>query len=152
MVLAVTRTAPTFRALSTEECEAMLAAHHVGRMAFSFHDRVDIEPMHYVWSDGWIYGRTGEGTKVRALARNRRVAFEIDEVDALFDWRSVVAKGSLYLLDPDDEGPLAGEWQRAVSLLRLVIPEAFTPDDPTPGRAIVFRIRAEDVTGRAATP
>ncbi len=143
---------PTFRELDEKECTALLAAHHVGRIAFSYHDRVDIEPIHYVWSDGWIYGRTSEGTKLRALARNRWVAFEIDEVDALFDWRSVVLKGALYLLTPNGEGPLNGEWEHAVSLLRRSVPEAFTAEDPTPGRAMVFRIHADKVTGRAATP
>lgn len=143
---------PAFRELDPFECAAMMALHHVGRLAFSFHDRVDIEPIHYVWSDGWIYGRTGDGTKLRALAHNRWVAFEIDEVSALFDWRSVVVKGSLYVLSPADDGPLHGEWDHAVTLLRRILPAAFTDDDPTPDRAVVFRIHADKVTGRAATP
>ena len=144
--------APAFRVLDAAECAALLAAHHVGRLAFSHHDRVDIEPIHYVWSDGWIYGRTGDGTKLRALAHNRWVAFEIDEVNALFDWRSVVVKGSLFLLSPADDGPLNGEWDHAVSLLRQLIPTAFSKEDPTPERAVVFRLHADQVTGRTATP
>lgn len=143
---------PTFRELDANECTALLANHHVGRIAFSFHDKVDIEPIHYVWSDGWIYGRTAEGSKLRALSHNRWVAFEIDEVNALFDWRSVVVKGSMYVLSPTDDGPLQGEWDKAVTLLRRIVPDAFTQDDPTPERVIVFRIHADKITGRAATP
>jgi nitroimidazol reductase NimA-like FMN-containing flavoprotein (pyridoxamine 5'-phosphate oxidase superfamily) len=150
--LAVATTKPTFRGLDRAECETLMAMHHVGRLAFSFHDKVDIEPIHYVWSDGWIYGRTGDGTKLRALARNRWVAFEVDEVSALFDWRSVVVKGSLFILSPSDDGPLHGEWDHAVSLLRRIVPEAFTDDDPTPERAVLFRIQADKIAGRAATP
>lgn len=143
---------PTFRALDVFECQALLALHHVGRLAYSFRDQVDIVPIHYVWSDGWIYGRTGDGAKLRALAHNRWVAFEIDEVDALFEWRSVVVKGSLYLLSADEDGPLHGEWEHAVSLLRLVVPEALTVTDPTPDRTLVFRIHADQITGRMALP
>lgn len=143
---------PTFRQLDTDECNALLAAHHVGRIAFSYHDRVDIEPIHYVHDAGWLYGRTAPGTKVRALAHNRWVAFEVDEADAAFDWRSVVVKGALYLLEPATEGPLQGEWEHAVSLLRSLMPDAFTANDPTPERDVIFRIHCDQVTGRQATP
>ena len=144
--------APAIRVLSTAECEALLSAHHVGRLAFSYHDKVDIEPVHFVFSDGWIYGRTGDGTKLRALARNHWVAFEVDEVDAMFDWRSVVVKGALFLLSANAEGPLNGAWEHAVALLQRVMPDAFTDADPTPDRVMIFRIRADRVTGRQATP
>ena len=43
-----TPAAPTFRALTAAECEKVLSRNHVARLAFSFHDRVDIEPVHYV--------------------------------------------------------------------------------------------------------
>jgi hypothetical protein len=143
---------PEFRELTGEECDALLAAHHVGRIAFSYRDHVDIEPIHYVYANGWIYGRTAPGTKVRALAHNRWVAFEVDEVNALFDWRSVVVKGALYLLEPNGDGPSQSAWQTALEALKHLIPEALTAEDPTPERALIFRIHADAITGRAATP
>jgi hypothetical protein len=33
---------PVFRQLSRDECEQILGRNQVGRIAFSFHDRVDI--------------------------------------------------------------------------------------------------------------
>ncbi len=143
---------PRFHDLDIAECEALLAAHHVGRIAFSYRDTVDIEPIHYIWSQGWIYGRTGEGSKLRALAHNRWVAFEVDEVSALFDWRSVVVKGALYLLESDGDAPVQTAYVHAVELLRRFLPEVFTSDDPTPDRSVIFRIHADRVTGRAASP
>jgi uncharacterized protein len=144
-------TKPVFRALDPFECNALLAVHSVGRLAFASQGNVDIEPIHFVWSDGWIYGRMGDGTKLRAIAANGRVAFEIDEVASLFDWRSVVVKGTVDLLAPVDEEPMHGEWQHAVALLRRIVPSAFTADDPVPERAVVFRIHAQQITGRAAS-
>ena len=61
---------PQFRDMTRSECEALLARNNVGRMAFSLHDRVDIEPLHYVFADGWLYGRTGSGTKISMLGHN----------------------------------------------------------------------------------
>lgn len=145
-------TKPRIRSLDPFECTALLATQYVGRLAFSNHDRVDIVPIHYVWADGWIYGRTGDGAKLRALTHNRWVAFEVDEVLAPFEWRSVVLRGSLFLLSPTDEGPLDGEWDRAVALLRRIVPAAFTAEDPAPERSVIFRIHADQVTGRAAQP
>src|SRR5690349_15736001 len=82
--------APTFRELPRDECDALLARNHVGRVAFSFHDRVDLEPVHYVYAEGWIHGRTAPGAKVAVLRHHPWVAFEVDEVEGLFDWQSVV--------------------------------------------------------------
>ena len=147
----MTTSAPRFRALDVAECETLLSAHQVGRLAFSFRDRVDIEPIHYVYWEGWIYGRTSPGTKLRALTYNRLVAFEVDEVDALFSWRSVVVKGALFVLAPEDFGPMNGVWEQAVFQLQRIVPAAFTADDPTPERTIIFRIQADQITGRQAT-
>ncbi|MCX5766703.1 MAG: pyridoxamine 5'-phosphate oxidase family protein [Gemmatimonadetes bacterium] len=139
---------PVFRELTREECEAVLARNNVGRIAFSYRDHVDIEPIHYQYNEGWLYGRTTPGTKLRTLAHNRWVAFEIDEVRALFDWESVVVKGALYLLERN--GTQADNYTKAIEVLRHFLPEALEQDDPTPDRHVVFRIHADQVTGRSA--
>jgi len=138
----------TFRQLTREECDAVLARNHVGRIAFSYHDHVDIEPIHFVFDDGWIYGRTADGVKLRTLAHNRWVAFETDEVSALFIWQSVVIKGALYILEKD--GTSSDAYERAVEVLRRLVPDALAEADPTPSRTVVFRIHTDQVTGRAA--
>ena len=79
--------------LERDEIDALLARHNVGRIAYTFRDRVDVEPINYVYRDGWIYLRTGPGSKLTTLARHPWVAFEVDEVDGPFDWRSVVGRG-----------------------------------------------------------
>jgi nitroimidazol reductase NimA-like FMN-containing flavoprotein (pyridoxamine 5'-phosphate oxidase superfamily) len=141
--------APSFRELTRGECDELLARNHVGRIAFSYHDHVDIEPIHYAYEDGWVYGRTGDGTKLRTLAHNRWLAFETDEVSALFDWQSVVIKGALYILEKDTapDGPHA----HAVELLRKLNPHVLREGDPAPERTVVFRIHADQVTGRLAS-
>jgi nitroimidazol reductase NimA-like FMN-containing flavoprotein (pyridoxamine 5'-phosphate oxidase superfamily) len=142
-------TSPAFRELSREECEALLSRNRVGRIAFSYHDHVDIEPIYFVWDDGWLYGRTGEGTKLRTLAHNRWLAVETDEITGMFDWTSVVIKGALYLLEPG--GTRGDAYDHAVQLLRRLLPETLGEHDPFPSKTVVFRIHADQITGRAAS-
>jgi uncharacterized protein len=144
-------TTPTFRVLDADECRALLTEQQVGRLAYSHKDHVDIEPIHFVYVDGWIYGRTAPGSKLRTLAKNRWVAFEVDEIRGLFEWRSVVVHGALYLLDRHEGGAQQSAWDAAVAALRRLIPDALDADDPTPERRIVFRIHVDQLTGRAAT-
>jgi nitroimidazol reductase NimA-like FMN-containing flavoprotein (pyridoxamine 5'-phosphate oxidase superfamily) len=142
---------PTFHELGRDEIERILARNHVGRIAFSLHDRVDIEPISYVFDNGWIYGRTSHGTKLLTIAHHRWVAFEVDEVEGMFDWRSVVVKGAFYLIDPDTSVQQDPAFTRGVELLRSLMPETLTADDPVPFRNSVFRIHLDEVRGRAAS-
>jgi len=93
---------PGFRALDREECGAVLARNRVGRIAFSRGGRVDIVPLHYVYADGTRLSRTS-----RNLSNAWPAAFEVDEVDGLFDWRSVVVHGNLHAAVVGGE-----EWRR----------------------------------------
>ncbi|MDQ6827693.1 MAG: pyridoxamine 5'-phosphate oxidase family protein, partial [Gemmatimonadota bacterium] len=131
-----------------DESRALLARHHVGRIAFSFHDRVDIQPIHYVFDDQWLYGRTSPGTKFATLAHHPWCAFEVDEVRDLFDWDSVVVKGHVELLDPEITSSDACD--RALELMRTLVPATFTERDPAPHRSILFRIHLSELTGRSA--
>ena len=144
---------PTIRELNRGECEAILARNHVGRLAYVEDGRVTIVPLHYVHHDGWLYGRTSHGAKMDAVGYSwSPVAFEVDEIEEIFRWRSVVVHGGFYTVPPDGVEDERREWEQAVALLRRLMPEAFTPDDPAAFRQVVFRIAAQDVTGREALP
>ena len=147
----VNSSAPTFRELARDECDALLARNHVGRVAFSFHDRVDLEPVHYVYADGWLYGRTAPGAKVAILRHHPWVAFEVDEVEGLFDWRSVVVHGVVDM--PDGEGSPADReaYERILDRIRTVLPSALGASDPAPERVLPFRIHVDTISGRAAS-
>jgi nitroimidazol reductase NimA-like FMN-containing flavoprotein (pyridoxamine 5'-phosphate oxidase superfamily) len=144
------RTIPVFRELDRAECEALLASQQVGRLAFTFRDRVDIEPIHFVYRDGCIIGRTQLGTKVNVLAHHPWVAFEVDHVEALFTWRSVVVHGRVEFPDPQGAPADRERFARGVEAFRTLIPDAFTKRDPTPDRDLVFLLPVADMQGRAA--
>ena len=135
-----------YEQLSAEDANAFLARHHTGRIAFSLHDRVDIQPISYSFDRGWITGRTSIGTTLSVLAHNPWCAFEVDEVWSPFEWTSVVAKGMFYLLDPETSSP--DVYSRALASVRSLIPDAFSPSDPLARRDILFGIQANSITGR----
>ena len=141
---------PTFRELGHTVCEEILSRNHVGRVAFTFQDHVDIEPIHYVFSYGWIYGRTSHGTKLSVIAHHRWVAFEVDETEGIFDWRSVVVKGAFEIVNADTSTHQDPAFTQGVALLRSFVPETLTADDPVPFRGVMFRIHLDEVTGREA--
>ncbi len=143
------RTVPMFSELPRDEALALIERNHIGRIAFTFHDRVDIEPISYVYSDEWLYARTSEGTKLTTVKHHPWVAFEVDEVTSRLEWQSVVARGTMYILDPErDDSKL---YEHAIDVLRSVDPDAFTDADTTPFRRAVFRIHIDDITGRRSS-
>jgi nitroimidazol reductase NimA-like FMN-containing flavoprotein (pyridoxamine 5'-phosphate oxidase superfamily)/osmotically-inducible protein OsmY len=133
-------------------CEGVLADNNVGRIAFALQDRVSIVPVHYVYDKGWIYGRTATGGKLRELLRNRRVVFEVDEHTRLFQWRSVVVRGPLYLIEPGIVPSDQHIYAKAVSLIRQLVPTALSASDPIPFRDQLFRIRVVEISGRTSEP
>src|SRR5215204_6266879 len=117
---------PMFRELNAAETNELLGHNHVGRIAYSFHDRVDIEPIHYVFTDGVIYMRTAPGSKLATLTHSPWVAFETDEIDGPFDWRSAVVHGTVYLLQDAGSADARAAYHHAVERLRELDPNALT--------------------------
>jgi hypothetical protein len=149
---------PRFRILGPHECESILARNSAGRVAFVRGHRVDIIPLHYVFAKGVVCGRTAQGTRLEDTGDNFYgswpVAFEVDEIEGLFRWRSVVVHGNLHTAAQGD-----AEWQRdtpaweeTMRSFRTLMPEAFTDKDPTRFRNILIRIDAAEVSGREAGP
>jgi nitroimidazol reductase NimA-like FMN-containing flavoprotein (pyridoxamine 5'-phosphate oxidase superfamily) len=140
----------TFHDLTRDEIDAMLLRNKVGRIGFSFHDRVDIQPIHYIYERGWLYGRTSEGDKISTLKQNQWVAFEVDEVSDLFEWRSVVIHGSFWIMHPRGSPRAEELWAKAAQLVSKIVPGALTENDPVAFRQTLFRIAVSDVRGREA--
>ena len=144
-------TVPTFHELNREQCDALLSRHHVGRIAFTFHDRVGIEPIGYVYEPNRIYIRTAPGSKLVTIAHHPWVAFEVDEVEGPFDWRSVVVRGTVHVLRHDGNAADQRTYERALTLLRRAVPGTLEAGDPVPFRTVIIMIAIDEITGRAAS-
>lgn len=144
--------APILRPLTQHECILLLQRNVVGRLAFVRDGRPDVQPLHYWFEAGWIYGRTSEGAKLAALAHEPWVAFEVDEVTDTFEWASVVVRGTFHRLDPRTRDGDLGPAAHATSVLREIVPGTLADGDPVPARTVLFRISVGDMTGRRAEP
>jgi nitroimidazol reductase NimA-like FMN-containing flavoprotein (pyridoxamine 5'-phosphate oxidase superfamily) len=122
----------------------------VGRVAFIVDSIVDIEPVSYAASGSWIFIRSAEGTKLEAFAHHPYVAFEVDEIDGPFDWRSVVAHGTIYWMAETTQPVDRLEFQRALQALRSFAPQTLTGSDPTPFRRTIYGIHVDRLDGRRA--
>jgi uncharacterized protein len=145
-----TEQSPRFEELSERSARALLARNHVGRLAFAYKNRVDIQPIHYVYDDDYLVGRTGVGSKLVSLAHQPWCAFEVDEVHGLFQWESVVVHGSFTMLDPKVGS--TSLYDRALDLMQRFIPGTLSSRDPVPERAILFAIHIDEIRGRSARP
>ncbi|MEO7998760.1 MAG: pyridoxamine 5'-phosphate oxidase family protein [Gemmatimonadaceae bacterium] len=135
--------------LERAECLAVIGENHFGRIAYSFHDRVNIEPISYAFDNDWIFGRTSTGSKWLTLQHHPWVAFEVEQIVSQFDWRTVVVQGTVKFLDESDtSSPDRKLRERALNAIRLHAPFALTNDDPAPHRDKVFGIYLNEVSGR----
>lgn len=142
---------PLLGELSKTEVDEMLRRNHVGRVAFSFRDFVDIRPIHYVWRKGWLFGRTSPGDKLETLGHNRWVVFEIDEVSGPFDWKSAIVRGAFYRLVAEGSVHDRRLYSRALRAIREQAPDTLTADDPIAFRSEIFGIAIDSATGRSST-
>jgi uncharacterized protein len=142
---------PVFRDLTREESESVLLCNHVGRMAFSFRDMVDIRPIHYVFDESWLFGRTSPGDKLIKLQHHQWVAFEVDEISGPFDWKSVVAHGAFRPIEDGGTKSDVALYARAIRAVKTLTPDALTETDPVPFRTEIFGISIDSVTGRTCS-
>ena len=142
---------PRIRELKGKDLAFVLGRNHVGRIAFMGDGRIELLPVHYVYADGAIIGRTAVGTKYASWLTRDDVVFEVDESDGLFDWRSVIVRGAVTMLHARGPDLERAAYRRAVEAFRRLMPDAFTERDPTPSRAVMFEITPLSMTGRIAS-
>lgn len=135
--------------LDDVESEAILARNQVGRLAYDDGTRITVEPMQYVYVDGWIYARTSGSARLKRVAGEwAPVRFEVDEVDGSQRWRSVIVRGDFSVAEVGTARWLPLDWADA-PVGRLRVDQL---DAPAPSREVVFRISVDRVLGNEIGP
>lgn len=116
--------------LDAAECRRLLVTTNVGRLGYSTADEQRIVPMNYVIADGHLVVRTSPESEAAQFARDRAVAFEVDEMDRWLQsgW-SVLVSGTAEELPREalrsmDVGETPEPWAAGVRSLYLRIPLA----------------------------
>lgn len=146
--------------LSEEQIDQVLRSEVVGRIGCSVAGQVYVVPVFYAYDGTYIYGHSNEGMKIRMLRAKPRICFEVDRVESLASWQSVIAWGQFEELE-GEQAEQAEQLllQRFKPLLSEAIgrpphgpSEPASPgDDPTAGRAIVYRIALTERSGRSSS-
>ncbi len=143
--------------LTAREVEELLTTEVTGRIGCHAEGRTYVVPVTYAYRSGFVYCHSPEGQKIRMMRTNPVVCFEVDRIDDIGNWRSVIATGrfeelggreALAAMDVLIARFAAIEHAREPHpsyLLRASEAESSRAD----GREIVlFRIRLTEKTGR----
>lgn len=144
-----------FGKLNTEEIEQVLMNQVVGRLGCHAQGITYVVPVSYAYDGGFIYGRSFEGMKIDMMRKDPKVCFQVDIMNNMADWQSVIAWGIYQELEHTTERNEALQklMDRRLPLLssettHLSPVWPFTPHDISEIRGIVFRIQLTKKTGR----
>ena len=80
--------------LSAAQIEEVLRTEVIARIGCVSEGRVYVVPVSYVYDGTYVYGHAMDGVKLRAMRANPQVCVEVEQVDDLSNWRSVIAWGT----------------------------------------------------------
>ena len=79
--------------LSAAEIEDLLRSELIARVGCHADGRTYIVPITYAYDGESLIAHSAEGLKLRMMRANPHVCVEVDRVDNLAEWRSVIAQG-----------------------------------------------------------
>jgi hypothetical protein len=137
------------------EIEEVLQDQVIGRIGCCSSGSAYIVPVSYAYSDPYVYIYSLEGKKVDIMRENPAVCFEVDEIQDILNWKSVVAYGTFEELKgtlerqkawkilADRSLPLIGQHTSDIS------PQGRTAnDDVNEIEGIFYRIELKEKNGR----
>jgi len=142
--------------LNHGEMEELLRSSVLGRIGCHADGRTYVVPVAFVYEDGAVIGHSTQGLKMQMMRKNPHVCFEVDDMQDLGNWRSVIAGGKF-------EELRGTEADRAIAtLLARLMPLAASSETSHPPKdlthqhraqlgelpAVVYRIRLDRMTGR----
>lgn len=141
--------------LTEAQIDQVLRTQFIGRIGCSSNERMYVVPVTYVYDSGCIYAHSKEGLKVKMMRDNPNVCFQVDAVDNMTNWRSVIVWGKYEELKTEAEQQ-AGMRIMIDRLAPFLMSETVRPSHRGHApeivekelKAVAYRIRIKDKTGR----
>lgn len=141
--------------LESTEIEEVLRKHYIARLGVHANDVTYVVPVSYAYDGTYIYGHTYEGMKISMMRKNPKVCIEVDSMENMATWQSVVAWGEFEeLTDPEERRKgiqilLDRTFPIIASSTVKITPQwPFPPSDLNKVKGIVYRIKLKEKTGR----
>jgi uncharacterized protein len=145
--------------LSDQEIMNVVSNSAIGRLGCHADATTYIVPISFAYDSGYIYARSFEGMKLKMMRQNPEVCFQVDEMQSMADWKSVIMWGTFEELENEADREMGLK-----ILLSRILPKIssetvkFTPEWPFSSgnlseiEGIVFRIRIREMSGRMEKP
>lgn len=141
--------------LNQQQINTFLSSQVIGRIGCCRDDQVYVVPITYAHDGDYLYLHTNDGLKIQMMRENPDVCFEVDQVNNMTNWQSVIVWGIFEELE-------GKEAERALRFLTnrvapLVTSETFRPTYSLQGtqyregskmKLVVFRIKIQRASGR----
>jgi len=88
--------------LNQRQIEHVLRSEVIGRIGCVAEGRVYMVPITYAYDGTCFYGHSVDGVKLRAMRVDPDVCFEVEHVDNLANWQSVIAWGTFEELEGEE--------------------------------------------------
>lgn len=142
--------------LSSAEIEELLRTEVVARLGCHAEGRTYVVPVTYAYDGDALLIQSADGLKVRMMQNNPLVCLEVDHIDDLANWRSVIAQGRFeQLFESDATAALTQLRQRLQPLIvsetspaAETLAEGETRIRTGNGHASIYRIHLFEKTGR----
>ena len=132
--------------MSEDEARALLRRGRVARLGCIVDGDPYIVPVNYFFEDGCVYVHSLHGQKIAALRAHPRACLQVDEIEDICQWRSVLASGAYQeLSNPEERARVLNEIFKRFPMLTPI--EAAIAQDAAPLQIIVFRIKIEKISG-----
>ena len=142
--------------LNEQQIESLFKQQVIGRLGCNNNGEVYVVPLHYTYKNSTIYCHSAPGRKIEMMRNNPQVCFQVDDIQNVFRWKSVIAWGRFEEITDLDE-----KEQAMQGITHRLMPLAINASDhPSHGIAekesdigttvepVVFKIVLSKKTGR----
>ena len=137
------------------QIDHILNSQYVGRIGCRSGKDVYVVPITYAYDGTYIYSFSKVGTKIKIMRKNPRVCFQVDAIDNMANWRSVLVWGEYEELASESERKKAAKIISG-KLDPITTSETLVPKRQTMApqivekqkRTISYRIRIRSKSGR----
>lgn len=134
--------------LTKNEVETTLRENVIGRIGCHAFGHTYVVPITYAYDGSYVYAHTTVGMKLHMMRDNPHLCFEVDNMDDLANWRSVIAWGTFEELRGDMADRAMRFLVEKIELRLSGPPGASVHPNSWTERVVVFRIKLEQKTGR----
>jgi uncharacterized protein len=141
--------------LTQDQCKQVLKTEVLGRIGCYANGKVYVVPVTYVFEGGYIYAHSKEGLKIHMMRKNPKVCFQVDRIENMVNWRSVMVWGKYEELKTKE-----GQ-SNAIKILKdrltpILLSESVRPSSKMTDprlvmkelKAVAYRISVKEISGR----